>query len=214
MTSQGCARSLKDHTPVQVLCCSYVCSAHMYALVHTLSHVCLFATPRTVAARLLCPWDFSGKNTGVGCCILLQGIFLTQGSNPHLLCLLHCRKILYHWDSGEAWGPNSMRTNTISHWTLKELSATWWQHMAAGSRLREPGVCAAVGAIMEDTALQRSWLGRIWSGREEEGSRCRGAKSRSVQVRRPTSWGDGRLLDSHYVPGTAYSTGLTVVNKA
>ena len=32
-------------------------------------------------ARLLCPWDFSGENTGVGCHFLLQGIFLTQGSN-------------------------------------------------------------------------------------------------------------------------------------
>ena len=30
--------------------------------------------------RLLCPWDFLGKNTGVGCHFLLQGIFLTQGS--------------------------------------------------------------------------------------------------------------------------------------
>ena len=36
-------------------------------------------------ARLLCPWDFPGKNTGVGCCALLQGIFLAQGSNQHLL---------------------------------------------------------------------------------------------------------------------------------
>ena len=40
-------------------------------------------------SRLLCLWDFPGKNTGVGCHFLLQGIFLTQGSNPHLLCLLH-----------------------------------------------------------------------------------------------------------------------------
>ena len=39
--------------------------------------------------RLFCPWDFPGKNTGVGCHFLLQGIFLTQGLNPHLLCLLH-----------------------------------------------------------------------------------------------------------------------------
>ena len=31
--------------------------------------------------------DFPGKNTGVGCHALLQGIFLTQGSNPHLLHL-------------------------------------------------------------------------------------------------------------------------------
>ena len=45
---------------------------------------------------------FSGKNTEVGCRCLLQGIFLTQGSNSHLLCLLHCRRILYHWATGEA----------------------------------------------------------------------------------------------------------------
>ena len=40
-------------------------------------------------ARLLCPWDSPGGNTGVGCHFLLQGIFPTQGLNPHLLCLLH-----------------------------------------------------------------------------------------------------------------------------
>ena len=43
-------------------------------------------------ARFLCPWDFPGKNSGVGCCALLQGIFLTQDSNSHLL---PCRRILY-----------------------------------------------------------------------------------------------------------------------
>ena len=48
-----------------------------------------FETPWTVAPRLLCPWNFPGKNTGVGCHPLLQGIFLTQGSNLHFLCLLH-----------------------------------------------------------------------------------------------------------------------------
>ena len=43
-------------------------------------------------ARHLCPWDSSGENTGVGCYFLLQGIFLTQGSN---LGLPHCRQILH-----------------------------------------------------------------------------------------------------------------------
>ena len=43
--------------------------------------------------RLHCPWDFPGKNTGLGCHFLLQGIFPTQGSN---LGLLHCRRIFYH----------------------------------------------------------------------------------------------------------------------
>ena len=49
------------------------------------SCVWLLATLWTVTARLLCPWDSPGKNTGVGCHVLLQGIFLTQESNPRLL---------------------------------------------------------------------------------------------------------------------------------
>ena len=36
-------------------------------------------------SRVLCLWDFPGKNTGVGCYFLLQGIFPTQGLNPSLL---------------------------------------------------------------------------------------------------------------------------------
>ena len=36
-------------------------------------------------ARLLCPWSFPGKKTGVGCHFSLQGIFPPQGLNPHLL---------------------------------------------------------------------------------------------------------------------------------
>ena len=40
---------------------------------------------------LIHPWDFSDKNTGVGCHFLLQGIFPTQGSNPGLP---HCRQML------------------------------------------------------------------------------------------------------------------------
>ena len=45
--------------------------------------------------RLFCPWDSPGKYTGLGCPALLQEIFSTQGLNLHLLCLLHCRQILY-----------------------------------------------------------------------------------------------------------------------
>ena len=40
-------------------------------------------------ARLPFPMGFPGKNTGVGCHFLLQENFLTQGSNPHPLHLLH-----------------------------------------------------------------------------------------------------------------------------
>ena len=44
------------------------------------------------SARLLHPWDSPGKNTGVNCHSILQGIFLTQWSNPGLP---HCRQTLY-----------------------------------------------------------------------------------------------------------------------
>ena len=49
--------------------------------------------------KLFCPWNFPGKNAGGGCHFLLKGIFLSQGSNPHLL---HSRWVLYHWATREA----------------------------------------------------------------------------------------------------------------
>ena len=51
--------------------------------------VCLFS--RSVVSNSLqpCPWDFSRKNTGVGCHFLLQGILPTEGWNPCLLLLLY-----------------------------------------------------------------------------------------------------------------------------
>ena len=53
------------------------------------SRVGLFATPCIVEpARLLCPWYSPGKNTGIVCHALLQGLFLTQGWNLHLLQVL------------------------------------------------------------------------------------------------------------------------------
>ena len=51
---------------------------------------------KLLPARLLCPWDSPGKNTGMACHFLLQGIFLAQGSNQHLLHILPPRWILYH----------------------------------------------------------------------------------------------------------------------
>ena len=57
-----------------------------------------FGTPWTSAHQPPLSMGFPGKNTGVSCHFLLQGIFLTQGLNLHLLCLLgflHCRQMLY-----------------------------------------------------------------------------------------------------------------------
>ena len=69
-----------------ILCCCYLVAQSCLTLwrPHGLSPI-----------RLLCPWDFPGKNTGVDCQFLLQGTFLTQGLNTqtHVSCI--GRKILY-----------------------------------------------------------------------------------------------------------------------
>ena len=67
------------------------------------------------------PWDFPGKNTGVGCHCLLQGIFLTQGSNQRLL---HCRQILYHWAT---WGATRQCNSAIKKNKIMPSAATWMQ---------------------------------------------------------------------------------------
>ena len=63
--------------------------------------------------RLLCPWDFPGNNTRVGCNFLLQGIFVTQGSN---LSLLHYRWILYSLSHQRSpfWSISSCKTQALS----------------------------------------------------------------------------------------------------
>ena len=56
------------------------------------NHIWFLRSHELWPARLFCPWDSPGKNTGVDCHFLLQVIIPTQGSNPGLL---HCRWILY-----------------------------------------------------------------------------------------------------------------------
>ena len=69
----------------------------MKVKVKSLSRAQLFAIPWTVVCtKLLHPWDFLGKSTGVGCRFLLQEIFPTQGSNAGLP---HCRQTLYRLES-------------------------------------------------------------------------------------------------------------------
>ena len=82
------ARSLSLYT--------YLCGASGTVLepgMHARAWLCPTLQPNGLwPARLLCPWESPGQSTGVGCHVLLQGIFLTQGSN---LGPLHYRQILY-----------------------------------------------------------------------------------------------------------------------
>ena len=75
-------------------CCCFCCS--VTSVVSNFVHVQPYGLQ---PARLLCPWDFLGKSSGVCCHALLWGIFPTQVSN---LGLLHCRQIFYHWVTREA----------------------------------------------------------------------------------------------------------------
>ena len=67
---------LRKKSAVSVVCCCLVAKSCLTILRPHGLH----------PARCLCPWDFPGKYTGVGCRFLLWGIFPTQGLNP---CLLH-----------------------------------------------------------------------------------------------------------------------------
>ena len=71
--------SFKNHLQFYRMGC---CSCYLV----TKSCLTLFQHHGLQPTRLLCPWDFPGKNTGLGCHFLLPGIFQTQRSNPHFLC--------------------------------------------------------------------------------------------------------------------------------
>ena len=108
---QGTGKSLLQHysSKAQILRCSafvfeyvrviYLEVILLLLLLSCFSHIRLCETLWTVARQLLCPQDYPGKSTGVGCHALLQGIFPTQGLNSGLL---HCRQTVYHWATGDA----------------------------------------------------------------------------------------------------------------
>ena len=73
--------------PRQIMSLREVC---MISLAH------LFCDPMDCSPPRSCPWDSLGKDTGVGCHFLLQGIFLTQ-TQTHVSCVSYIgRRILHH----------------------------------------------------------------------------------------------------------------------
>ena len=116
--------------------------------------------------------------------VFLQGIFLTQGSNPCLLHLLYCRWIFYHWAIGEAkqrwlcdcnWPNNWTRLKTS--WKLLEIeislspgmpssSVSSNHHFATGAT-----VCLRMGANTGESSSEQhretksslTTFGLLWS---------------------------------------------------
>ena len=83
--------------------------------------------------RFPCLWDFPGKNTGVGCHSLLQGIFPTQGLNPHLLHWQVNSLVLSHLGSTPTKRPKTKKMDynkwkNWSRWIIGEI-VTWFSHL-------------------------------------------------------------------------------------
>ena len=89
-------------------------------------------------SRLLCSWDFSGRNTGVGC------YFLLQRSNPHFL----------HWQApANAGNVGNVGLTPGSGRSLEKEVTT---HFSILAWTEEPGRLQPMGS-------QKSW---IWLGDE------------------------------------------------
>ena len=87
-------------------------------------------------ALLLCAWHSPSKNTGVGCHSLLQGIFLTQGSNPRLL---PCTQILYQ---GSRVGDSS------AHYSCASLISLVGKEPACN--VGDPGLIPGLGRSLRE----------------------------------------------------------------
>ena len=107
-------------------------------------------------ARLLCPWDFPGKNTAVGRYFFLQGIFPTQRSN---LCLLH-------WQADSL--PLSYQGSPDILFPPKIMLNCSWAVGASGKQRMEiaPDIVASgVSLVSQQTFLRTGtiWKPSVWS---------------------------------------------------
>ena len=94
--------------------------------------------------RLLCPWDFPGKNTRVGCHFLLQGIFPTQVLNLHL----------WHWQVDSFYLP--FRSIQFSPSVLSDsLRPHGLQHTRLVCPSLSPRVCSnsSIESVMPSSHL-------------------------------------------------------------
>ena len=139
---------------------------------------CLTLRPHGLKpTSLLCPWNSPGKNTGVGSCSLLQGIFPTQGLNPGLL---HCRQILYHlshqgiqrilewvdypFSRGSSWPRNWTRVCCIAggfftSWATREANM---KTKREDNYLQTKDTCLRVKSTLWDFLNLDFWPPELW----------------------------------------------------
>ena len=87
----------------------------------------LFVTQGLWAIRLLCPWNFPGKNTGLGCHFLLQGDLPDPGIKSMSLCHLQWQAdflLLNHWGS-PLWMRSLIKKHELILKQLEEHDRVW-----------------------------------------------------------------------------------------
>ena len=109
-------------------------------IIYNLDHLTTLCLVAKLCPTLCDPMDCSSpgtsvhgdslcKNAGVGCHVLLQVIFTTQGSNPGLL---HCRWILYHLSHQRSSPQNSQPTKRFvcpTPWMASAKNFPWFKHL-------------------------------------------------------------------------------------
>ena len=118
-------------------------------------------------ARLLCPWNSSGKNTGVNCHALLLWIFQTQGSNPSLLCLMHWQAgslplVPWHQILRVTYLSTSMSKIQMSGGVLHVLLEQSGENMRW--KIKEAPNCSAISSNCEIVVKNLGYIGytKVW----------------------------------------------------
>ena len=137
-------------------CTSSLCAFNLFAefsSVQSLSCVWLFATPWTVAHQTPLSMGYPGKNTGVVCHFLLQGIFLTEGSNPSSICRVHHVKCRAEW--------------------ITSYNQVCWE------KYHQPNICRWYHSIAESEEELKSLLMKVKEQSEKPGLKLNVKKLRS-----------------------------------
>ena len=137
--------------------------------------------------RLLCPWESPGKNTGVGCHFLLLGIFLTQGSNLHIL----------HWQV-DSLPLAPLRMPTIFHihvFFLNRLSTSKWR----GRFFRIIQLISPVPGFLVPSELVLCYFCTLWgTGTLSRVRACHPGVSHPRRTCTQSPWGPASWPSSHH----------------
>ena len=132
----------------------------------------------TVLVQASLPWDSPGKNTGVSCHSLLQGIFQTQGSN---LGVPYCRQILYHLNCQGSPIPCGEWEFSLQTSQITSERNKWDRNLLGIAAAREGGEAKGEALPLEETTLRHLCTERLtfrglpwWSRGSESVFQCQG----------------------------------------